>query len=248
MVIAIEGLSLASYILPVVGRTRGGVLAAAKYFVFGTLGSVYLVWGATGLYSARGDMVISTYTTEAATSTSVGLGVLLLIGLLIKMGAAPVHQWVPDVYSGSPLHITFLFSTFIKAVLLVIFWRLSLSINSGGEVEFCAVASLVVGCFYTLRQKEVKRFLAYSSIVHMGFLLAGDIVSSVFYLLVYIVALILFFTVLVQYKTSSGNDIVFLTDLRYLNIAERPLCAISISISALSMAGMPPFGGFFIKL
>ena len=173
----------------------------------------------------------------------------IFIGLLIKLGAAPAHQWVPDVYAGASLKITFLFATFIKTLLFFLFWRFAINLNSSGEIEIAAGLSVIIGCYYSLRQKEIKRFLAYSSITHTGFLLMGDILSAGLYLLLYIIAVILFFSVLFEYriKENLNNDIFYLTDLRYLNIADRPLHSLFLIVSLASMAGLPPFGGFYAK-
>jgi NADH-quinone oxidoreductase subunit N len=116
-------------------------------------------------------------------------------------------------------------------------------------VELAAGLSVLVGCYYTLKQKEVKRFLAYSSITHTGFLLLGDIISSSFYLTIYIFSVVLFFSVLFEYRlnTNLNSDVVYLTDLRYLDLRSRPLHAFFIMVSLIAMAGLPPLGGFYIK-
>jgi NADH-quinone oxidoreductase subunit M len=255
--IALEGVSLASYILPTLGQTRGGVVAAVKYFVFGTLGSIYLVWGVANIYAIFPSLsltglysyVSSISALQSEESTFARAFQFLFVGFLIKLGGAPVHQWVPDVYSGSPLKITFLFSSFIKVLLFVVFWRFGLFLNTGGEVEFASGLSVLVGCYYTLKQKEVKRFLAYSSITHTGFLLLGDFITSGLYLFIYVVAIILFFSILFEYKLNKGveNDIVYLTDLRYLSIHNRPFHAFLVVVALVAMAGLPPLGGFYIK-
>jgi proton-translocating NADH-quinone oxidoreductase chain N len=254
LLIALEGVSLASYILPTLGQTRGGVIAAVKYFVFGTIGSVYLVWGIANLYAAYPSLSLAGLYGLLSTNGPVSAQIsqafgLIFIGFLIKLGAAPVHQWVSDVYSGAPLKITLLFSTFIKALLFIVFWRFAILFNTGGEVELAAGLSVLVGCYYTLKQKEVKRFLAYSSITHTGFLLLGDIISSSFYLSVYIFSVVLFFSVLFEYRLNSNlnSDVVYLTDLRYLDLRSRPLHAFFIMVSLVAMAGLPPLGGFYVK-
>lgn len=119
---------------------------------------------------------------------------------------------------------------------------------TGGEVELAATLSVVIGCYYALRQKEIKRFLAYSSIVHTGFLLMADLVTSVLYLFIYTISTVLFFSVLLELSTEhKKTDITYLTDLRYLNLRDRPLHGFFILVSLVSMAGIPPLGGFYIK-
>lgn len=245
--IALEGFSLALYILPTLRGEIGGVSASAKYFAFGTLGSICILWGVAILFIQFQTFNLSElYPLVIGTSSGVGA---IFIGLLIKIGAAPLHFWVPDVYTGAPLRITLIFSTLVKVVLLFVFWRISYFFNPGGEVELAAIASIIVGCYYALKQKEVKRFLAYSSIVHTGFLLLVDAASSILYLIIYVVATLLFFSVLQEWNAINrpGKDIFFMSDLRSINIRDYPLHSIFLIVSLMTMAGLPPFGGFYIK-
>jgi len=147
-----------------------------------------------------------------------------------------------------------IFSTFVKAILFLVFWRIATSANTGGETELAAALSIIVGCFYALRQKEIKRFLAYSSIAHTGFLLLGDVVSSALYLVVYLISTILFFSILLEVNLqtesrSSADDVIYLMDLKFFGaLHNRPLSVFFALVALASMAGIPPFGGFYIKL
>jgi len=139
-----------------------------------------------------------------------------LVGFLLKLGAAPLHQWVADVYTGAHLFITALFATAVKLVLFVVFCRIAYQFSGGSLISFFAVSSLVVGTFLTIKQTEIKRFLAYSSIVHVGFLLIGDLSSGFVYVFTYILSSLLFFSVILTVQNSSSKEPVYLTDLRVL--------------------------------
>ena len=145
---------------------------------------------------------------------------IILIGFLLKLGAAPLHQWVPDVYSGVPLFVTSFFAIFVKFILYVLFIRFAYHMISGQELEYAAIISLIVGCFGTLRQVEIKRFLAYGSITHMGFLLTGDLISSLVYLASYVVASFVFFSVLMHLRVN-GREFIYISDLRYIASARQ---------------------------
>jgi NADH-quinone oxidoreductase subunit N len=211
-----------------IGRLHGGVSAAVKYFAFGTAGSVLILWGAIHFYEATSSMSFRSlfyamdYLAENVHADNTMLAKLewaaaaVLIGLLVKLGAAPTHQWVPDVYAGVPMFITAFYSIFVKFVLYVLFLRLAYHLNSSQELEYAAAISLVVGCFGTLRQVEIKRFLAYGSITHMGFLLTGDLSASIVYLASYMLASFVFFSVLLSLRVN-GQEFTYLSDLRFIS-------------------------------
>lgn len=257
-IICLEGFSLSLYILATTGRTYGGVSAAVKYFVFGTLGSIFLYWGGLVMFELSAtmkmnsikeltDLMLSNNTNSSMCFKLVGSQSLILLGFLIKLGAAPLHQWIVDVYAGVPLFITAFYATFVKLVLFVLFLRLATSFISTKEIEYAAIFSLVVGCFGTLRQVEIKRFLAYSSITHTGYLLMGDLSTAYIYLVTYLLASLLFFSVLINFQLNS-KEVIYLTDLRFLGQASSPLSRVALTISLASMAGLPPFAGFYGKM
>jgi len=144
-----------------------------------------------------------------------------------------------------PLFITSFYSIFVKFILYVLFLKLAYYFNSSAEVEYAALLSLAVGCLGTLRQVELKRFLAYGSITHIGFLLTGDLNSSLMYLSSYVLASFAFFSVLLNLKVNN-KEVSHLSDLRFLvsNQLERSLLVVSLS----SIAGLPPFSGFYGKI
>ena len=256
LLLSLEGFSLALYILTTIDRSRGGITAAAKYFVFGTLGSVLMLWGVVHLYSFYYNISYSSILTLSQLmlvnndiilmQSSYNFATIsILIGLLIKLGAAPVHQWVPDVYTGVHLVITAYFATVVKFIIFIIFCIIAYCNNYNSIIYFFAICSLLVGSLVTLRQTEIKRFLAYSSISHVGFLLIGDLTAVYIYMLVYICSSLLFFSVLLS-LTINEKEIIYLSDLRFIKKGGL-WSPFALTISLSSMAGLPPFAGFFGK-
>jgi len=225
LLLALEGFSLILYILTTMDRTLGGIIAAVKYFSFGTLGSVFLFWGAVHFYALVPSLsynIMYFLLDYSNTYNSIPLGGslsfasnLMLLGLLVKLGAAPLHQWVPDVYAGSHMLITAYFATAVKFLIFMIFCRLAYHCNIGSTVEIFASLSLIIGSILTLRQLEIKRFLAYSSITHVGFLLIGDLSASFIYILTYICSSLLFFSILLSAR-QCGHELVYISDLRFV--------------------------------
>lgn len=255
LLLALEGFSLILYILTTIDRSHGGITASVKYFTFGTLGSILLFWGVAHYYAIFPNLlyksilisheyaILNNFDSLLASLNFAGISILL--GFLIKLGAAPIHQWVPDVYAGSHLIITSIFATVVKVVIFIIFCCLAVTVETNAIVFLFAVCSLIIGSFITIRQVEIKRFLAYSSITHVGFLLIGDLPSSYIYLLTYTCSSLLFFSILLSLKVSN-NELIYLNDLRLIKKSGLWNTALLI-ISLASMAGLPPFSGFFGK-
>jgi NADH-quinone oxidoreductase subunit N len=164
---------------------------------------------------------------------------------MLKLGAAPTHQWVSDVYAGSHMCVTAFFSTFVKFVLFLVFTRVAVYFNSDSLVKLFIYASLVVGCVMSVRQTELKRLLAYSSIVHVAFLLMGDSTSSTIYLLTYVCSSLLLFSVLLATE-AAGKEIIYLSDLRLIRGTSH-FQVFCFAIALASSAGLPPFAGFYGK-
>lgn len=258
LLLALEGFSLILYVFTVVERSYGGVIAGVKYFTFGTLGSLILLWGVAHIYvlipSLSYNVIfqaleyinsnLSTEALEISRSFNFAF-TLIILGLLIKLGAAPLHQWVADVYAGAPMVITNYYSTVVKFIVFVIFIRIAYFVNVGDLLTNIAIVSLLVGCYFSLRQQEIKRLLAYSSIVHVSFLLMGDISSGLTYILVYIIASLLTFSILASIRIN-GQELVYLNDLKHIRKGSLFNTALLI-IAFASMAGLPPFAGFFGK-
>ena len=255
ILLALEGFSLTLYILTTIDRTHGGIVAAAKYFTFGTLGSVLLFWGTVHIYSLVPSLSLKAVRflfdikyTSLLTGMDNSLefaGSTIAIGLLIKLGAAPIHQWVADVYAGSHLVITAYFSTFVKYLLFILLLMLTLNFNNSSVTVIFAIASLIIGTFMTIRQIEIKRFLAYSSITHVGFLLIGDLISSYIYVLTYVCSSLLFFSVLLMLQLNN-KELIYFSDVSQIKETGywNPLLLV---VSLISMAGLPPLSGFYGK-
>jgi NADH-quinone oxidoreductase subunit N len=253
-IICIEGFSLTLYILATISGSHSGITAATKYFAFGTLGSLLLYWSALNMFEEFCSMDIiqfnslSLVTIESGLTNSkiVWIQSLAILGLLIKLGASPFHQWIADVYSGVPLIITAFYSTFVKLVLFIVFVQFAVTFTSAADIEYSALISLIVGCFITLRQTDIKRFLAWGSITHTSYLMIGDTTSIYIYVLTYMLASILFFSTIL-FLRYKGKEIAYLSDLRFIGTRfsnQRLLLLISLA----SMAGLPPFAGFYGKL
>lgn len=257
--VCLEGFSLTLYILATVGRLYGGISAAIKYFVFGTLGSILLYWGGISVFELTANMNVtqlsellnsnieSNESNYDLYSKATLAQSFILFGFLIKLGAAPLHQWIADVYAGVPLFITAFYSIFVKLVLFILFLKFAINFASSKEIEFAALLSLIVGCFGTLRQVEIKRFLAYGSIAHTGYLLMGDLTATYVYLATYILASFVFFSVLLNIKLNN-QEFTYLADLRFVGQSSNLLDRTILVVVLASMAGLPPFAGFYGKI
>lgn len=270
--LTIEFQSLTFYILTSFKRTSEfSTEAGLKYFILGAFSSALLLFGFSILYAITG---LSNFNDFSKLFTGILIEDLFLfigifIGLtfittafLFKLSAAPFHMWSPDVYEGSPTVIVAFFSIFPK--LAVISLTLRFFIFSFYDFFpfwknwflFCAIFSILVGSFGALMQRKWKRFIAYSSITHMGFMLVGimsgeliGIINILFYLIVYIITIFGVFSFLTSlriYKFSSYYQIRYLNDICSLSKIN-PALAFSISLILFSMAGIPPLSGFFTK-
>lgn len=125
------------------------------------------------------------------------------------------------------------------------FFRITVHFNCDALINQFAILSLVIGCFMSINQSEVKRLLAYSSVVHVGFLLMGDSTSSLVYLLTYLTSSLVIFSVLLNTQVS-GKEIIYLNDLRYIRKSGH-FAVFSMVVALASSAGLPPFAGFYGK-
>lgn len=275
MYLSIEFQSLVFYILATIRRSSEfSTEAGLKYFILGAFSSGLLLFGITMLYGFTGltnfedlsrffinfDLVI-----VPPTSSAVLIGMAFIAAsFFFKISAAPFHIWSPDVYEGAPTSVTAFFSIMPKVALLGLFSRLftrgfhDIFFSWQGIFIFCALSSLAIGSFGAFAQVRLKRFLAYSSISHVGYLLTAfassntdGIVSLLVYIVVYIVMILGAFSVtlgLRQYHTPSNNSQVrYLQELAIIS-KTNPTFALAITIILFSMAGIPPLGGFFGKL
>ena len=264
--LGLEILSLSLYTLIAIAKTRKqAVEAALKYFVLGAIASGILLYGMSMIYGISGSLNIS----EIATFSTSSLGsreililnfglVFLVIGIAFKLGAVPFHMWVPDVYAGSPTAVTMFLSTVPKIAALAMLVRLLIDGLSAMQPYWSdlfivlAVLSVAVGSLAALMQTNIKRMLAYSTISHIGFVLLGfatGIVSgysaAVFYILVYILMSLAAFGMIILLN-KQGFEADKISDFRGLS-QHSPWFALMMLIIMLSMAGIPPFIGFYAK-
>ena len=264
----LEIMSLSLYALIASARDRSvAIEAALKYFVLGAIASGLLLYGMSMIYGITGSLDIAQISNFARASTlasqqtlilNFGL-VFLVIGVAFKLGAVPFHMWVPDVYQGSPTSVTMFLSTVPKIAAIALLIRLL--IDGLGDLQhywsdllmIIAVLSIALGSLVALMQSNIKRMLAYSTISHIGFVLLGFFTgvvegygAAVFYVLVYILmSLAAFGSIIVLNKNGFEADQI--SDYQGLS-KHSPWFALIILVVMLSMAGVPPFIGFYSKL
>ncbi len=235
--------------------------SALKYFFLGALASGLLLYGFSLIYAATGAMSIFDIGQLAATgsTTLFKLGLIfILVGLMFKLSVVPFHMWAPDVYQGAPTFMALYISTVPKFAAVILLIRLlngplsSLVIYWQSVLVILAGLSMILGAVAAILQSNIKRMLAYSTIGHMGYLLlgvlTGDIAgysASLFYVLVYAMTNLVAFGVLLSMATpDKDND--ELNDFRGL-YRRAPLRAVLMGAAMFSLAGIPPFIGFFGK-
>ena len=260
------GLELQSLALYVVAAMRRESVrsseAGLKYFVLGALSSGLLLYGASLVYGFSGTTSFAgIILTVADGQLSMGLLfglVFLLVGLGFKVSAVPFHMWTPDVYEGAPTPVTAFLATAPKVAAMALIARLLFDAfgNVPGDwsqiLAALAVMSMFLGSIAGIGQTNMKRLLAYSSIAHMGFALVGlsagsalGVQSMLLYMAIYAVMNVGTFAFLL----SLERDGVPVTDMTSLNrfAADEPLKALAVLILMFSLAGVPPFLGFFAK-
>jgi NADH-quinone oxidoreductase subunit N len=270
--LAIELMSLAFYILAAYKRnSEFSGEAGLKYFILGAFSSGLLLFGSSMLYGFTGmtnfEDIAKLLLGVGAISDPISyngivVGILFIsVALLFKVAAAPFHMWSPDVYEGSPTPVTAFFSSVPKIALLALYVRLYFYVFHDflplwQELFLvCAVISMIWGSLAALSQRRIKRLMAYSGIVNIGYMLIGiasgtinSIVGLLVYLIIYTVMTIGFFSFMLgvqNYKTRTLN--VYLTDLT--NIGKtNPALALGVSLILFSMVGLPPLAGFFGKM
>ncbi len=261
--LGLEVLSVSSYALA--GLRRGDEKsgeAALKYFLLGSFASAFLVLGLAFLYGAARSVAIPeiiSFFGGAASPPLLGLlGVaLVIVGFGFKIAVVPFHMWTPDVYEGAPTPITAFFSVGPKAAGFIVFLRLFSNFwdaAAAGSALFWAlwvisVLTMIVGNLVALRQTNVKRILAYSSIAHAGYImvaiLARDNAGLVFYLTAYLFMNIGAFAAVIG-LSKPGREYLELED--YAGIGFRyPWIGATLSVFLLSLAGFPPTAGFLAK-
>jgi NADH-quinone oxidoreductase subunit N len=259
--LAIETTSIPLYILAgFLTEDERSTESGFKYMLFGALTSAVLLYGFSLIYGFSGETSLYALGTSFPTLSLLALGIifLVLVGLSFKVSLFPFHFWAPDVYEGAPTPVAGFLSTASKAAGFAVVLRLfmvvfpSLAANWSLILAILATLTMTVGNLIALAQKNIKRMLAYSSIAHAGYAMIGVVAfsqlgaaSTVFYLIAYILTNLAAFGIVTAFGRVAGSD-----DMKaYYGLSRRaPTLALMLLVAFLSLAGMPPFGGFVGKV
>ncbi len=259
--LGLELQSLCLYILASFKRDdERSTEAGLKYFVLSALASGLLLYGCSLIYGFTGSTnfeIISANLDEANTGAVFGI-VFIIVGLAFKVSAVPFHMWTPDVYEGSPTSVTSFFALVPKIAAISVFIRfmyvpfVNLISQWQTIIVFLSIASMILGAVAAIGQTNIKRLMAYSSIGHMGYALAGlatgtnlGIQSTIIYLTIYLVMNLGAFGCIFMMKREN----VFYENINDLSGLSKnhPMVALSFLIILFSLAGIPPLAGFFAK-
>ena len=253
--------SLALYVLATFNRDQlKSSEAGLKYFVLSALSSGLLLYGCSLIYGFSGSTnfnIISNQLNSNEYVLTFGI-VFIIVGLAFKISAVPFHMWAPDVYQGSPTTVTLFFTMVPKIAALTVFIRflyvpfLNLIDQWQMIIVFLSIASMLFGAIAAIGQTNIKRLIAYSSIGHIGYTLAGlatgsneGIQSSIVYISIYIIMNLALFSCLLMLKRNN-EYYEEIEDLSGLS-KNHPLLSLSLLIILFSLAGIPPLAGFFAK-
>ena len=266
--LSIEIVSVSSYILTTIDKTRKSTEAGLKYILFGATASAVMLYGMSLLYGMTGTLDIASPDFSRGVSQTDGVAsmvaiVLTISGFLFKISASPFHVWTPDVYESAPTPVVAFFSVAPKIAGFLVAIRFYASVNNNLQTvtAVLAMASITFGNFSALWQNNAKRLLAYSTIAHSGFMLIGlvtmsqlGLTSVVFYLIITLFTNLAAFLLVdfaeIQLTGSIPNLITKNPELRTLKGLGRinPFYGIMMLIVMVSLAGIPPTAGFFAKL
>ena len=262
--LGLELLSLSLYAMVALDRdSRLGCEVAMKYFVLGALASGMLLYGISMIYGSTGRLdfteIAAALAAPGAMRLTMVLGlVFVVVGVAFKLGAVPFHMWVPDVYEGAPTPVTLFIATAPKIAAFGMLMRAlvdglgALSADWSQMLAVLAVLSMAAGNVIAIAQTNIKRMLAYSAIAHVGFIFVGmasgtpaGYAASMFYVLTYALMALGGFAMVI-WLGRAGMEADRLDDFKGLN-DRNPWFAFMMLILMLSMAGAPPFVGFWAK-
>ena len=266
--LGLEVLSLSSYALVALHRDNGDASEAAiKYFFLGALASGLLLYGMSLLYGLTASLdlatvaqVVGEHTRSGNFTALMGLALaMLVVGIGFKLGVAPFHMWLPDVYHGAPTAVTAFLTTISKLAAFVLVVKLLAGAAAPLVQQWqqmlilVAVLSLAVGNLIAIAQVNLKRMLAYSTISHMGFFLLGvlanseaGMAASLFYMISYALTGLAAFG-MIMLLSRAGFEADRIEDFRGLN-RRSPWLALVMMVVLFSLAGVPPTVGFYAKL
>ena len=266
MYLGLETLALSQYALVAIDRNNSNSAESAmKYFVLGAIASGALLYGISWVYGVTGSLEFDQI--AAAVSANPELNSLplwfglafLIVGIAFKFGGVPFHMWLPDVYQGARSPVTLYIASAPKLAALALTLRILVDALGGlhgvwdDMIMVVAVLSLLVGNVVAIAQTNIKRMLGYSTIAHVGFILLAvfcgtekGYAAALFYTLTYVVAAAASFGIIIV-LSRRGYEAENLSDFKGLN-ARSPWFALMMMFIMLSLAGIPPFIGFFGKL
>jgi NADH-quinone oxidoreductase subunit N len=262
--ISIELQSLSLYVL--VALRRGSIKgseAALKYFILGSIASAVILYGCSMVYSVVGATnyeIIKQFSDQSFDNLILSLGLVLIIsGIAFKLSAAPFHMWTPDVYEGAPTSVTTVLITLPKLAALIVLVNLLIypfqnqTITWVPIIIIISILSMAIGSISALKQDNLKRLFAFSTIANIGYVMIGlasvndeAIKASFLYMFIYTLATLGVFSFIMILRRED-RQLVTVSDISGLS-RSKPLLALSVAILLLSLAGIPPFGGFFGKL
>ena len=259
--LGLELQSLCLYILAAFNKNEvKSTESGLKYFVLSALASGILLYGCSLIYGFTGSTnfeIISDNLNKINTGGVFGI-VFIIVGLAFKVSAVPFHMWTPDVYEGSPTSVTSFFALIPKIAAVTVFIRfmyvpfINVIDQWQGIIIFLSIGSMILGAVAAIGQSNIKRLMAYSSIGHMGYILAGistgsniGVQNSIIYLVIYLVMNLAAFSCIFMLKREN----VFYENINDLSGLSKnhPALAFSFLIILFSLAGIPPLAGFFAK-
>ncbi|MEO0496801.1 MAG: NADH-quinone oxidoreductase subunit NuoN [Pseudomonadota bacterium] len=261
--LGLELMSLSLYVVAAINRDSDKATEAGlKYFVLGALSSGMLLYGASLVYGFTGHTTfagISSALVGGDASLGIIFGLVFVIAAMaFKVSAVPFHMWTPDVYEGAPTPVTAFFAAAPKVAAMALFVRIVMEAFQPITDEwrqvivFISLASMVLGAFAAIGQRNIKRLMAYSSIGHMGFALVGLAAGSqqgvygvVLYMTVYLAMTLGVFGIILAMRTKDG-DVEEIDDMAGLS-QTNPIIAVILTMLLFSLAGIPPLAGFWAK-
>ena len=263
--LGLELMSLCLYAMVAFDRESGiAAESAIKYFVLGSMASGTLLYGMSIVYGVTGSLELASISAAAHNGLGGNIGLIfgiafLIVGVGFKFGAVPFHMWIPDVYEGSPTCVTVFIGTASKLAAFALAMRLLPEALAGSQPDWSqmlvvlAVLSMAIGNIVAIAQSNLKRMLAYSTISHVGYILLGILSgtaqgyqASMFYMISYVIVAAGAFGMILL-LARQGFEADRLEDFRGLN-ARSPWFAGMMAILMFSLAGLPPFIGFWAKL